>query len=109
MMGKGVCLPIVRMTTHKAISELSPRISSSITGNRYLLWLLYLGFAFGFTACTNTQTNEALSSPRLILQITVDQLLGDLPTRHHRHHLRLLSTEESLLLCFPEPARLFPS
>ncbi len=77
--------------------------------NRYLLGLLHLGFAVVFAACATTQTNDPLPSPRLILQITVDQLRGDLPTRHHRHHLRLLSTEESLLLCFPEPARLFPS
>ena len=50
--------------------------------NRYLLWVLYWGFAFGFTACTTTQTNDPLLSPRLILQITVDQLRGDLPARY---------------------------
>ena len=50
--------------------------------NRYLLGLFCLGAALGFTACATTQTNDPLPSPRLILQITVDQLRGDLPTRH---------------------------
>jgi len=50
--------------------------------NRYLLGLLSLGFAVVFAACATTQTNDPLPSPRLILQITVDQLRGDLPTRH---------------------------
>ena len=50
--------------------------------NRSLLWVLYLGVAVVFAACGNTQTNDPLPSPRLILQITVDQLRGDLPTRH---------------------------
>ena len=70
------------MTSQEAISELRQRIPGSIIGNRYLLWVVYLGAALGFTACATTQTNDPLSSPRLILQITVDQLRGDLPTRH---------------------------
>ncbi|MFB3113240.1 MAG: alkaline phosphatase family protein, partial [Gemmatimonadales bacterium] len=50
--------------------------------NRCLLLILYSGFSFVFAACATTQTNDPLPSPRLILQITVDQLRGDLPTRH---------------------------
>ena len=50
--------------------------------NRYLLGLFFLGCAVVLTACTSTETKDPLPSPRLILQITVDQLRGDLPTRH---------------------------
>ena len=35
----------------------------------------------GPSGCASTQQEQVMEPPRLVLQITVDQLRGDLPTR----------------------------
>ena len=62
------------------LTELDDRVAIGGSMNRSVV--LYLGCAVVLTACTSTETNDPLPSPRLILQITVDYLRGDLPGRY---------------------------